>query len=70
MDAHAESIPEGSVIKREKENERFKFGPSQVYRSTHNYEIDVCVGNLNDKIKVSVVDADIPLLLGLDVQEK
>ena len=34
-----------------------------------NYEIEVSIGTFNDKIKVSVVDADIPLLLGLDYQE-
>ena len=71
MDAFMESKGFG-VIRRENENEYFKFGPSnsEVYKSNENYEIEVSIGTFKDKIKVSVVDADIPLLLGLDYQEK
>ena len=71
MDAFMESKGFG-VIRREKENEYFKFGPSnsEVYKSNENYEIEVSIGTFKDKIKVSVVDADIPLLLGLDYQER
>ena len=69
MDAFIES--KGDVkIRLEKENERFRFGPSQVFTSKQNYEIEVHVGDLIDTIKVSVVDADVPLLLGLDYQTK
>ena len=69
MDAYLES--KGDIfIKRYKENENFKFGPSRVYKSSECYEIEVKIGKLKDKVKVSVVDADIPLLLGLDYQEK
>ena len=69
MDSFIESKHD-VFIKRYKENESFKFGPSKVYKFSENYEIDVQIGNLIDKIRVSVVDADIPLLLGLDYQEK
>ena len=69
MDAFIES--KGDIlVKREKEDELFRFGPSDIYRSDMNYEIEVCIGKLKEKIKVSVVDADIPLLLGIDYQEK
>ena len=69
MDAFIES--KGNVkIRLEKERERFRFGPSQVFTSTQNYEIEVHVGDLTETIKVSVVDADVPLLLGLDYQSK
>ena len=64
-DAFIES--KGDVkIRLEKENEWFQFGPLQVFTSKQNYEIEVHVGDLNDTIKVSVVDADVQLLLGLD----
>ena len=69
MDAFIESKDDIN-IKRTKEKEFFKFGPSKVSLSKENYEIEVAIGKLKEKIKVSVVDADIPLLLGLDYQEK
>ena len=62
MDAYMESIGNDVVIKRSRENESFKFGPSEVYKSTENYEIEVNIGKLKEKRKVSVVEADIPLL--------
>ena len=69
MDAYIES-KDDFVVKRRKENEFFKFGPSKVFNSKENYEIEVNIGKLKDTLKVSVVDADIPLLLGLDYQAK
>ena len=69
MDAFIES--KGDIqVKLEKENQKFRFGPSQTYTSNKNYEIEVNIGDLKELIKVSVVDADIPLLLGLDYQTK
>ena len=41
-----------------------------IYTSEENYEIEVSIGMLKEVIKVSVVDANIPLLLGLDYQTK
>ena len=70
IDAYVESKGSNFFVKRSNENEWFKFGPSQKYRSSQNYEIEVIIGNFVDKIKVSVVNADIPLLLGLDYQKK
>ena len=69
IDAFIESKGDISV-KLEKEKEHFRFGPSQVYTSNENYKIEVHIGKLKEFIKVSVVDADIPLLLGLDYQVK
>ena len=69
MDAFIAS--KGDVkVSLEKEDEKFRFGPSQVYKSKENYTIEVNIGDLKESIKVSVVDADIPLLLGLDYQTK
>ena len=65
MDAFIESKDDIN-IKRTKEKEFFKFSSSKVFLSKENYEIEVAIGKLKEKIKVSVVDADIPLLLGLD----
>ena len=70
MDSFAETKGEGTVIKRKHEDENFKFGPSKVYNSKESHEIEVQVGKLKTKINVSVVQADIPLLLGLDYQEE
>ena len=70
MDAFVESKGDNFVIKRVKEDEQFRFGPSYVYQSEHNYAIEVRIGNMSEIIKVSVVEANIPLLLGLDYQEQ
>ena len=69
IDAFIESKGDVSV-RLEKEKENFRFCPSQIYTSKENYQIKVNVGNMKELIKVSVVDADIPLLLGLDYQIK
>ena len=70
MDSFAESMDENIKFKRRKENQRFKFGPSEVYKSEMSYEIPVKIGHLEESMEISVVDADIPLLLGLDYQRK
>lgn len=74
MDAFVESKGDKVMVKRGKEAEKFRFGhgfkTSKVYESKENYEIEVEVGKLKEKINVSVVDADIPLLLGRDYQVK
>ena len=69
MDSFIES-QENIYVKVEKEYEKFKFGPSEVFISHANYEINISLGDLQDKIKVSVVDTDVPLLLGLDYQKR
>ena len=69
MDSFIES-QDNIFVKIEKENEKFKFGPSEVFTSNANYEINISLGDLKDKIKVSVVDTDVPLLLGLDYQKR
>ena len=68
LDSFIES-QDNICLKVEQENEQFKFGPSKVYTSNANYEIDIKLGDLQDKVKVSVVDTDVPLLLGLDYQK-
>ena len=68
IDAFIES--KGTLINRSRELEYFKFGPSEVFKSEENYEIEVTIGELKDTMKISVVDTDIPLLIGLDYQKK
>ena len=70
MDSFSETQDKNVIIRRHKENENFKFGPSKVYNSKENYEINVNIGKMETTMRVSVVEADIPLLLGLDYQEK
>ena len=53
-----------------KENESFRIGPSYIYTSEVCYEIEVEINNLKEKIKVSVIEANIPLLLGLEYKVK
>ena len=67
MDSYIES--QDTCIKRNREVNYFRFGPSQVYKSEVNYEIDVKFGNFEEKMIVSVVEANIPLLIGLDYQK-
>ena len=70
MDAFIESKGDDIKVTRRKENQYFKFGPSEVYKSSENFEIDVVIGDLKDKIRVSVVETNVPLLIGLDYQKK
>ena len=58
------------LIKRKKECQKFKFGPSETFISDTSYKIKVQIGALTEFIWVSVVDADIPFLLGVDYQDK
>ena len=69
MDGFAESKEESVQIKIRKESENFRFGSSDIYKSEENYEIEVEIGNLKEKIRVSVVDANIPLILGMEYQK-
>lgn len=68
MDSYIATKDDNFIVKLKKENERFKFGPSKIYTSENSHEIEVEIGKLKTTIKVSVVNADIPLLLGLDYQ--
>ena len=68
IDAFIES--KGITVQRNRENEYFRFGPSHTYKSEENYEIEVNIGDLKDIVKVSVVEANIPLLIGLDCQKR
>ena len=69
MDSYIATKDDNFIVKLRKENERFKFGPSKIYNSENSHEIEVEIGKLKTIIKVSVVSADIPLLLGLDYQK-
>ena len=68
MDAFIES--KGISVARNREDEYFRFGPSKTYKSEENFEIEVEIGNFKDTMKVSVVDTNIPLLIGLDYQKR
>ena len=69
MEAFAESS-QGLDIRRVKEDETYRFGNGPLYRSKEYYVINVDIGELETELKVSVVEADVPLLLGLDFQRK
>ena len=49
MDAFAESKEKNVKIKVGKENESFRFGPSDIYNSKENYEIKVEIGEFKRK---------------------
>jgi len=68
MNVYAESKGENVKIRTGKENESFRFGSSDIYKSGAYYEIEVDMNNLKEKIKVSVIEANILLLLGLEYQ--
>ena len=68
IDAFIESKQD--MVTRNREEEYFRFGPSKTYKSSENHEIDVEIGKLKDAIKVSVVEVNIPLLIGLDCQKR
>ena len=66
MDAFITSKGEDVFIRRKHEKEHFKFGNGKVYTSTESHQIEVEIGRMTTKVWTSVIDADIPLLLGLD----
>ena len=68
MDAFTET--QGNPVKRTCENEKFKFGSGKTYVSNLNHKLDIKAGKSELSINVSVIDADIPLLLGADYQIK
>ena len=68
MDAYMETQETG--IRTGKENEKFRFGSSDTYKSETYYEIKIEANELKEKIRVSVIDANIPLLLGLEYQTR
>ena len=57
-------------ITEEKENRSFRFGNNLKFPSKKLVTIPIEMGKLKTEVKVSVVDAHIPLLLGLDGMEK
>ena len=71
--AWLEAFPEYSPfmdIKRYKENETFRFGNGPAYISTLVYIIPVTIGKFKTELKISVVTANVPVLLGLDFQKE
>ena len=46
MDAYIKSQENKAGIRTGKENEKFKFGPSDIYKSETYYEIGIEIGNL------------------------
>ena len=53
-----------------REEIKFRFGNGPIYQSKTSWAIEVDIGKLKTVIWVAVVEADVPLLLGLDYQEK
>ena len=69
MDSFTQSNP-NQRLKFKRETLKFWFGNGPVYESKTSWSIEVNIGKLKTVIWVAVVEADIPLLLGLDYQEK
>ena len=57
-------------VPRYLENETFKFGNGPLYSSKVGHIIPVMIGKLKTELRVSVVEANVPLLLGLDFQKE
>ena len=57
-------------FKEKKEHELFKFGPSKVYASEASMKIPIVLGDEIKEMEVSVVNANIPFLLGRDYLRK
>ena len=55
------------VMKREQDDELFMFGSSKVYQSEEKIALKIKMSSLVCTIRVSVIDASIPLLIGNDV---
>ena len=71
MDSYIQSIKaDNRTLKFRREELKFRFGNGPVYKSRMSWAIEVKFGKLKTVIFVAVVEADVPLLLGLDYQEK
>ena len=70
MDAFIASKGKFETVKREYENQPFKFGDGKVFHSNMSHEIEVEIGDFKTTLKTSVVDVNIPLLLGMDYLKK
>ena len=70
MDAFIASKGNDFKVERRYEDENFKFGDGKVYNSSMSHSINVEVGELKTTLETSVVDANIPLLLGMDYLKK
>ena len=53
-------------LDEEEQLERFRFGPSQVFTSTRAVFLPLKVGNEVKKVRMLVVDANVPCLIGRD----
>ena len=70
MDAFISSKGKDELIRRSFENQSFKFGDGNIYNSNMNHKINVEIGGYKTTINTSVVDVNIPLLLGMDYLKK
>ena len=66
MDAFLASKGKNTFIKRTVEKQSFKFGDGNVYTSDMSHEIEVEIGGLKTTLETSVVNVNIPLLLGMN----
>ena len=71
MDSYIKSRkPEDLRLNFRQEELKFRFGNGPIYKSRTSWAIEVNICKLKTVIYVAVVEADVPLLLGLDYQEK
>ena len=70
MDAFIASKGKHIHVERKYEDQKFKFGDGNVYNSSMSHAINVEIGDLKTTIQTSVVEANIPLLLGMDYLKK
>ena len=66
MDAFIASKGKNCYVRRTCEDQNSKFGDGHVYKSNMSHAIDVEIGGYKTVIETSVVDVNIPLLLGMD----
>ena len=69
MDAYMESKGKKITVQTGKEREKFRIGTSDTYISEAYYEIEIETNNLKEMVEVSVIDANILLLLVLEYQK-
>ena len=70
IDAFIASKGNNFYVRRTHEDQNFRFGDGHIYNSNMSHAIDVEIGKLKTTIETSVVDVNIPLLLGMDYLKK
>ena len=65
----SEAIARKGDVKHFKANEKFRFGPSQLFECNERIEVTMCFKDVKFRSKFFIVEGNIPILIGNDLLE-